>query len=422
MTAEIIVIGDELLIGQVTDTNSGMIARYLNQIGINIGRTTAVHDDAQAITAALDEAFARTNLVLMTGGLGPTKDDITKHTLCRYFHTRLVPSKEVEHHVRNLYKDRPEVLNRLTETQWLVPETCTVLENRVGSAPLMMFTKEGSAETTAADSRQLLFSMPGVPFEAEVAMKEQIIPKIKELLPQGEIIHKTIGVYGIPESSLAIRIAAWEEALPSYMHLAYLPANRMIRLRLTGQMENNSHGALDKEMQQQIAALLPLIKEYVVALEDKPIEVLVGQRLKREGRTIASAESCTGGKIAALLNKHAGSSAFYMGSVVAYDNSVKQNVLGVLPETLATYGAVSEQTVIEMANGVKKLLHTDYAVATSGIAGPDGGTKEKPVGTVWMAVATPNGVQTKCHHFRGGREQITDCAATAALLMLLASC
>ena len=412
MFAEIIVIGDELLIGQVTDTNSGMIARCLNETGISVLRTTAVHDDAVEISQTLHEAFMRVPLVLMTGGLGPTKDDITKRTLCDYFHTRLVASAQVERHVRELYKDRPEVLNRLTETQWLVPEACTVLENRVGSAPLMVFE-------TADDQPRLLYSMPGVPYEAEVAMHEQIIPHLKTRFPQGEIVHRTILVYGIPESSLALRIAQWESALPDCMHLAYLPHNRMIRLRLTGQSAEDTQGGLCQQMQEQIDRLRPLIQEYIIAEEDLPVEVLVGERLKTLHRTVASAESCTGGKVAALLNRHAGSSVFYQGSVVAYANSVKQNVLGVDKDTLCTEGAVSEPVVRQMAEGARRLLHTDYAVATSGVAGPDGGTEEKPVGTVWIGVAGPDRTMTMCYHFRGGREQITDQAATAALLLLL---
>ncbi len=406
MNAEIIVIGDELLIGQVADTNSGMIARYLNSIGISILRTTAIHDDAQQIKLALAESFSRVSLVLMTGGLGPTKDDITKTTLCDFFHTRLVKSAEVERHVRSLYRNRPDVLNRLTETQWLVPEASTVLENRVGSAPLMMFES----------NNHTLFSMPGVPYEAQIAMEEQILPILKKRLQHEAIIHETMVLYGIPESSLAILIEDWEAALPPHLHLAYLPKDRMIRLRLTG---HGNSDTLLKEMQQQIDRLRPLIKPYLIAEEDKPIEVLVGERLKAHKQTVSSAESCTGGRIAALLNKQPGSSTFYMGSVVAYDNSIKQNVLGVRGDTLSSVGAVSEETVSQMAQGVRHLMQTDYAVATSGIAGPGGGTADKPVGTVWIAVAAHEHTLTRCFHFMGDRERITRQAAVAALILLL---
>ncbi|MBR1808235.1 MAG: CinA family nicotinamide mononucleotide deamidase-related protein [Paludibacteraceae bacterium] len=406
--AEIIVIGDELLIGQVVDTNSGMIAGQLNMLGIAVERTTAVHDSEYAITSALDEAFSRVGLVLMTGGLGPTKDDITKTTLCKFFHTRLVEDPAVKQHILQLYSDRPQVLNSLTATQWQVPEACQVLENRVGSAPLMEFCKDG----------KLLYSMPGVPYEAEVAMQEQIVPRLRSMVQTNVILHRTLIVYGIPESSLALLIADWEDALPEYMHLAYLPSNRMIRLRLTASVHTDKH-SLEAEMSARLDALKPLIHDYLIAEEDKPIEVLVGELLKKRGETVSSAESCTGGKVAMLLNKHAGSSSFYYGTVVAYDNSVKQKVLGVKSDTLESVGAVSEQTVAEMANGVRALLGTTWGVATSGIAGPDGGTKEKPVGTVWIAVSNENATIAQCCHFRGSRDQITTHAATAALILLL---
>ena len=407
--AEIIVIGDELLIGQVVDTNSGMIARELNTLGIAVQRTTAVHDDAEQIKRALDEAFSRVNLVLMTGGLGPTKDDITKNTLCEYFHTKLVENYEVKKHIEALYKDRPQVLNRLTATQWLVPEACVVLENRVGSAPLMEFEQDG----------KLLYSMPGVPYEAETAMREQIVPRLRLKHASGVILHRTLLVYGIPESSLAIKIADWENNLPSCMHLAYLPSNRMIRLRLTAAKQGVSQVEVEAEVELQLQQLMPLVSDYLIADSDLPIEVVVGEALKQRHETVSSAESCTGGKIAMLLNRHAGSSVFYYGSVVAYDNSVKQTVLGVQSATLGQYGAVSEQTVREMADGVRRLTATTWAVATSGVAGPDGGTPDKPVGTVWIAVSGKNNTMAECMHFKGNREQITNQAAVAALIMLL---
>lgn len=407
-TAEIIVIGDELLIGQVVDTNSGMIARELNKIGISIERTTAVHDNAQHITTALNEAFSRVDLVLTTGGLGPTKDDITKKTLCDYFDTYLIEDLQVKAHIEDLYAYRKQVLNELTATQWQVPKDCVVLENRVGSAPIMEFHK-GS---------KLLYSMPGVPVEAEIAIKEQIVPQLLKYNADALIIHRTTIVYDIPESSLAILIADWEDALPEYMHLAYLPNYRMIRLRLTAMSSDIDRERIEREIDEQLAQLHSLIKKYIIATEDQPIEVLVGAALKSTNATVSSAESCTGGRIAALLNKHAGSSSFYYGSVVAYDNSIKQGVLGVNKQTLDNFGAVSEQTVNEMADGVRKMMNTTWAVATSGIAGPDGGTTEKPVGTVWMAVAGPKGTKAECHYFRGSREQITAHAAVAALIML----
>lgn len=417
MKAEIITIGDELLIGQVVDTNSAWMAQRLNEAGISLHQVTSVHDDRQHILRALDEAFSRVDIVLTTGGLGPTKDDITKHVLCEYFHTTLIEDPIVREHILTLYKERPDVLNRLTATQWLVPESATILTNRVGSAPIMVLPLSHSAAST-----KLLISMPGVPYEMQVAMTEQVMPflesKVESLRSKarGQVIHRTILLAGIPESTLAIRIEAWEDALPRTMHLAYLPKDGTIRLRLSTYGE-----ATAEEMDAQIAALLPLISDYVIALEDKPLEAILGELLKQKNATIATAESCTGGRLAAALNALPGSSAYYLGSVVAYANEVKEQVLGVEHDTLTQYGAVSEQTVREMAEGVRRLMRTDYAIATSGIAGPDGGTEDKPVGTVWIAWATPEGTVAERYQFGVARlrEQITQRAVTTALIRMI---
>ena len=435
MKAEIITIGDELLIGQVVDTNSAWMAQRLNEAGISLHQVTSVHDDRQHILRALDEAFSRADIVLTTGGLGPTKDDITKHVLCEYFHTTLIEDPNVREHIHKLYKERPEVLNRLTATQWLVPASATILPNRVGSAPIMVFEKEVRGERLRAPQNatsvfgdpakvrgKLLIAMPGVPYEMQVAMQEQVMPflesKVESLTSKarGEVIHRTILLAGIPESTLAIRIEAWEDVLPKTMHLAYLPKDGTIRLRLSTYGE-----ATSEEMDAQIAALLPLIKDYIIALEDKPLEAILGELLKQKNATIATAESCTGGRLAAALNALPGSSAYYLGSVVAYANEVKQQVLGVEQDTLTQHGAVSEQTVREMAEDVRRLMRTDYAIATSGIAGPDGGTKEKPVGTVWIAWATPEGTVAERYQFGVARlrEQITQRAVTMALIRMI---
>lgn len=404
---EIITIGDELLIGQVVDTNSAWMAQQLNEVGIELYQITSVHDDRQHIIAALDEAFSRADIVLTTGGLGPTKDDITKHVLCDYFQTHLIENAHVRAHIESLYRDRPDILNRLTATQWLVPECAEILENRVGSAPLMIFRR----------GPKLLACMPGVPYEMKIAMTEQILPYISRQLSaisHQTIIHRTLQVTGIAESSLAILLEDFENAMPAVLHLAYLPKDGIIRLRLS------SYGELtEAEMQQWFDRLRQLVSDYLIADIDQPLEVLLGQLLRDRHQTIATAESCTGGRLAALLNKHPGSSAFYMGSVVAYDNAVKQQVLGVHPESLEKYGAVSEVVVREMAEGVRALMHTDYAIATSGIAGPDGGSAEKPVGTVWIAWATPNGTTAECFHLGKLREQVTDRACLRALIGLL---
>ena len=426
MKAEIITIGDELLIGQVVDTNSAWMAQRLNKAGISLHQVTSVHDDRQHILRALDEAFSRADIVLTTGGLGPTKDDITKHVLCEYFHTTLIEDPNVREHIHKLYKERPEVLNRLTATQWLVPASATILPNRVGSAPIMVFenicSPSGRSLNSSAAFTKLLISMPGVPYEMQVAMQEQVMPFLESKVEcltskaRGEVIHRTILLAGIPESTLAIRIEAWEDALPKTMHLAYLPKDGTIRLRLSTYGE-----ATSEEMDAQIAALLPLIKDYIIALEDKPLEAILGELLKQKNATIATAESCTGGRLAAALNALPGSSAYYLGSVVAYANEVKQQVLGVEQDTLTQHGAVSEQTVREIAEGVRRLMRTDYAIATSGIAGPDGGTKEKPVGTVWIAWATPEGTVAERYQFGVARlrEQITQRAVTTALVRMI---
>ena len=435
MRAEIITIGDELLIGQVVDTNSAWMAQQLNEMGISLHQITSVHDDREHILTALDEAFSRADIVLTTGGLGPTKDDITKHVMCEYFGTQLVEDARVRTHIHELYKERPEALNRLTATQWLVPESATILPNRVGSAPIMVFENEvkgeGHNSKIINHNSKFLIALPGVPHEMKIAMTEQVLPylqsKVKSQMSKvcdsqhltldiRQIIHKTILVHGIPESKLAILIEDWENALPSSIHLAYLPKDGIIRLRLSSYGE-----ATAEEIQSYINTLLPLISNYLLVEEDISLESLAGRLLKQHGMTIATAESCTGGRLAAALNSQSGSSAYYMGSVVAYDNTIKEQVLGVQQDTLMQHGAVSEQTVREMAEGVRKLMHTDYAIATSGIAGPTGGTPDKPVGTVWIAWATPKGTEAKCFHFGAAREreQITLRAVTEALVRLV---
>ena len=427
MKAEIITIGDELLIGQVVDTNSAWMAEHLNEAGIELYQITSVHDDREHILKALDEAFSRADIVLTTGGLGPTKDDITKHVMCEYFGTSLVENPHVRAHIHELYKERPDVLNRLTATQWLVPESATILPNRVGSAPIMVFEYEVEGERLQVKGEgknsKYLVAMPGVPHEMKIAMTEQVLPylrlKVKgERRETGDIIHRTIMLAGIPESTLAILIEDWENALPDSMHLAYLPKDGTIRLRLSTYGE-----ATAEELQSHIDTLLPLISDYLLATEDISLEALAGRLLKQQGKTIATAESCTGGRLAAALNAQSGSSAYYMGSVVAYDNRIKEQVLGVAHDTLVEYGAVSEQTVREMAEGVRALMNTDYAIATSGIAGPTGGTKDKPVGTVWIAWATPTGTEARCFHFGVAREreQITMRAVNEALIHLIKS-
>ena len=402
MRAEIITIGDELLIGQVVDTNSAWMAEQLNAYGIELYQITSVHDSREHILMALNEAFNRADIVLTTGGLGPTKDDITKQVLCEYFGTHLIEDARVRAHINQLYKERPDVLNRLTATQWLVPESAEILENRVGSAPLMVFHH----------GKQLLAAMPGVPYEMKIAMEEQILPYIGHTT--ASILHKTLQVTGIPESSLAILLEEYEQSMPTSLHLAYLPKDGIIRLRLSAYDDLS-----EAEVQQWFKRLKMLVSGYMIAETDESLEVIVGRLLKERHQTISTAESCTGGKLASLLNKHAGSSEFYYGSIVSYDNSVKEHLLGVPAEMIKAHGVVSEEVVRVMAESVRKQLNTDYSIATSGIAGPSGGSETKPIGTVWIAWATPNGTCAECFHLGKLREQITDRACTKALVKMI---
>lgn len=402
MRAEIITIGDELLIGQVVDTNSAWIAEQLNAYGIELYQITSVHDSREHIVAALDEAFSRADIVLTTGGLGPTKDDITKHVLCEYFGTHLIEDARVRAHIERLYKDRPDVLNRLTATQWLVPENAEILENRVGSAPLMIFHH----------GQQILASMPGVPYEMKIAMEEQILPYIGRTT--ASILHKTLQVTGIPESALAILLEDYEAKMPASLHLAYLPKDGIIRLRLS------SYGELtENEMNGWFEELKRLTAAYLIADTDEPLEVIAGRLLKQQHRTISTAESCTGGKLAVLLNKHAGSSEFYKGSVVSYATSVKEQLLNVPSELIKQHTVISEDVVRVMAESVRKLLNTDFSIATSGIASATGGYSDAEVGTVWIAWATPQNTYAECFHLGKLREQITDRACAKALVKLI---
>ena len=411
MRAEIITIGDELLIGQVVDTNSAWMAQKLNENGIELFQITSVHDDREHIIAAIDDAFKRVDIVLTTGGLGPTKDDITKQVLCEYFQTHLIEDERVRAHIEHLYQDRPDVLNRLTATQWMVPECAVILPNRVGSAPLMIFPH----------GQQLLASMPGVPYEMEIAMEEQILPYVTRFIAEQTdadihygIQHRTLQVSGISESALAIRLETFERLLPKNIHLAYLPKDGIIRLRLS------SYGDVCKEsIDHSFWHLKYNVRDYLFDETGDSPEIIVGRLLNERGVTIATAESCTGGRLASLLAKHAGSSAFFWGSVVSYDNSVKEHLLGVPEEVLKTHGAVSEETVRIMAESVRKQINTTYAIATSGIAGPTGGSDGKPVGTVWIAWATPEGTTAERFHLGKLREQIIERACARALIGLI---
>lgn len=408
MDVSIIAIGDELLIGQVTDTNSGWIARHLNPVGWTVKNIMVVADNSNEILKAIDHAFSQTDVVLCTGGLGPTKDDITKSTLCRYFGGSLVYDEATAENVRQVVEKRHLKLNELTAAQAYVPSSCRVIQNRVGTAPLLWFEKNG----------KVLVSMPGVPFETETMMETEVIPQlISHFNVDDHIVHHTFIVVGYSESRLAMVLDEFERSLPSYIHLAYLPKPGIVRLRLTGV----SHDAqkISADMASLTLRLDAILDCAIVCHEDKPLAAIIGDRLRERGLTLSTAESCTGGNIAHEITSIAGSSDYFIGSVVSYTNQVKNRLLNVSPDILNSLGAVSEPTVRQMVEGVCDLLNTDCAVSTSGIAGPGGGTPDKPVGTVWMAAKVGNDTVSKCKQFSGTRDRVIDRATTEVLLMLL---
>ena len=405
MFAEIITIGDELLIGQVTDTNSAWMGRELNKVGIEVIRVVSVRDRAEEITEAVDASMKRADIVLMTGGLGPTKDDITKQTLCEYFGTRLIFSEAVFENVKRVLAGKIP-MNALNKSQAMVPENCTVINNRVGSASVSWFEKDG----------KVLVSMPGVPQEMATVMSEEVIPRLCAKFHTDAIVHRTFTVQNYPESVLAEKLESWEVALPSCIKLAYLPKPGLIRLRLTGRGQDRQE--VETYLNVESAKLEAILGEDILDEEDTPIEILIGELLKKKKLTLSTAESCTGGSIAARLTSIARSSEYFNGGIVAYSNEVKMNLLHVSPETLETYGAVSEQTVTEMVKGAMKAMKTDCAVATSGIAGPGGGTPEKPVGTVWIAAGYKNEIRTYRQETNRGRAMNIERAGNNALLIL----
>ena len=405
MFAEIITIGDELLIGQVVDTNSAWMGRELNKIGIEVLRVVSVRDRAQEITDAIDNAMKRVNLVLVTGGLGPTKDDITKQTLCEYFHTELIFDDEVFENVKRVLAGKIP-MNTFNKSQAMVPKDCLVINNRVGSASISWFEQDG----------KILISMPGVPLEMTTVMSEEVIPRLRSRFQSNVIMHKTFWVKNYPESVLAEKLELWENALPECLKLAYLPKMGIIRLRLTGR--GGEERVVEAALKTEIRKLKEILGDDLFNEEDIPLEILIGQLLRKKNLTLSTAESCTGGSIAARLTAFAGSSDYFKGSIVAYSNEVKVNLLHVSSETLDNYGAVSKETVIEMVKGAMESLKTDCAVATSGIAGPGGGTESKPVGTVWIAVAYKNEIRTFKQETNRGREMNVERAGDNALILL----
>ena len=412
MKTTIINIGDELLIGQVVNTNASAMARMLSEAGMAVRRTVVVGDVYQDIWHAVDEAMRSSDAVLVTGGLGPTKDDITKKLLCDYFQSELVESEVALENVRRIFESRGYEMTPVNRAQALVPACCEVLNNDLGTAPCMWFEREG----------KVLVSLPGVPFEMDWLMRNRVIPKLQETFHTDIIVHKNILVQGIGESFLSDLIEPWETALPENIKLAYLPVAGMVKLRLTGKTRNNQNtlNNLNIQIAETIQGLYDLAGSYIVGEDCETLEELAHKTLTERGLTLATAESCTGGNIARLLTAQAGSSAYFKGGIVAYSNEVKESALGVQHSTLEAHGAVSEETVREMAEGVRECLGADYAIATTGIAGPTGGTPEKPVGTVWVAVASVQGTETKLLQLGSTRrQQNIDRTTNQAFAMLI---
>jgi nicotinamide-nucleotide amidase len=403
MQAEIITIGDEILIGQIIDSNSAFIAEKLNLIGIKVKQISSIADDREHILKALKEASQRVDLVIMTGGLGPTKDDITKFTLCEYFDTELVFHEDIYQKIAERFKKLNYPALESNKRQADLPKNCTVIPNLKGTASGMWFEKDEVSYV----------SMPGVPFEMKPMLENGVIPLIKEKFHLPVIVHRTLLTHGLGESFLAEKIKDWENTLPKNLKLAYLPSPEHLRLRLSisGKNREELENILDKEEQK----LKNYIANYIFGHNKQNLQEVVGSLLTNVKGTIATAESCTGGNVARLITSVSGASAYFKGAIIAYSNEIKEKVLNVNPDDIKNDGAVSESVVKQMAIGVKNTFNTDYAIATSGIAGPGGGTDEKPVGTVWIAVAGPDKVIAKKFIFGHDRDINIRRASSTAL-------
>jgi len=406
MKAAIITIGDELLIGQTIDTNSAWMGAELSKSGFDVNRITSVHDRREDILYVLNESAGKADVVLITGGLGPTSDDITKPTLCEFFSTHLVFNDDVFRMNEEMMIRRNFPMNDKNRRQAEVPDGCKVLYNTVGTAPGMWFEKDGT----------IYISMPGVPHEMKHLMKELVLPELNKRFTSQIIIHRNIMTYGIGESLLADRLTDFESGLPESIKLAYLPAYGIIKLRLTG--TGSEHDQIANLIEEQASRLYQTIPELIYGENEDSLEMVIGKLLIASKKTVSTAESCTGGEIAHLLTSVPGSSEYYKGSVIAYSNSVKTQLLGIQDYILTKYGAVSENTVKEMASGARSLLKSDYTIATSGIAGPDGGTETKPVGTIWIAVASESGTVSEKRVFGNDRANNITRFSLAALNLL----
>ncbi len=413
MNSTLINIGDELLIGQVINTNAAVMAQLLGAAGIGIERTVTIGDEPAAIRDTLRECLEISDIVIITGGLGPTKDDLTKQVLCDFFHSELYENEEALDNVRKRMAAFGRELTDINRQQAWVPRCCTVLPNPLGTAPGMWF------DVADTPHPKVVISLPGVPFEMEGLMRESVIPRLRERFATGHIIHKTLIVQGIGESFLSDLIEPWELALPDCLSLAYLPQPGMTRLRLTAR--GNDADALQTAIDTALAQLRPIAGSYITCEGFETLPAFIAHTMTEAGLTLATAESCTGGALSAQLTALAGASNYFVGGVVSYSNEVKESVLHVPHDILATHGAVSEPTAIHMAEGVRRHLHADYGIATTGIAGPGGGSPEKPVGTVWTAVATPSGTVTQKLSIPRRRAQVIE-GACQQILGLLAKC
>lgn len=406
MKSAIITIGDEILIGQVTDTNAVWISKNLNKIGIQVGEMVTVSDDAGQITSTLDRYIGKYDLLIMTGGLGPTTDDITKPTLAAYFNSQMVTHPEIQEKIITYFKERGRSMIESNLKQADVPDACRVLINNHGSAPGMWFEKEGT----------ILISLPGVPYEMKGLMEDHVLPELISRNSVPHVVHRTIMTQGVPESYLAAMLADWEKALPACVKLAYLPRPGIVRLRLS--VVDKCASEAEQLLEVIIDKLLDIIPQHIFGYDDITLEESLGELLRDRKLTLSSAESCTGGNIARMITSVPGSSAYYSGSVIAYANRIKSEVLGVDPDLIEKKGAVCKEVVEQMASGVRDLLGTHAAISTSGIAGPDGGSDEKPVGTTWICVQYGDESYAKQYRFGGSRERIIDQASHSALQLL----
>ncbi len=406
MKASIITIGDEILIGQIVDTNSVFIAKELSDIGFVIEEKISIADSASAITSTVEKGLLGVDLIVVTGGLGPTKDDMTKRTMAEIFDSPMVNDEVVARHVESLMKLRGVAYNELNQEQSMVPECCTVLFNAHGTAPGMWFERDG----------RVVVCLPGVPFEMKELMIDEVLPRLKKRFQLRRNIHRTLITSGLAESMLAERIAEWESSLPCHIKLAYLPSPGRVRLRLSAyEIEGDE---VELAITNYFTKLEEMIPELIVGYESASYEQIVHQKLIERGQTLAVAESCTGGGVASKFTAMAGASTYFLAGVVSYSNESKERILGVDHQTLVDHGAVSEQVAMQMAVGVRSLTGADFAVATTGIAGPTGGSEEKPVGTVWFGVATPDGCYAEVFNCGTERSQIIARAVATAISML----